>query len=121
MFATVLLHVTLDQSLSSRFRFTHFITRSLNFILYSQIDEDEEPDLDLDMGHSVRDSSVVNLDDVNVMMDSVIDTVLSNELKGMATEFMGKVRSFVNEDGCPVADVENDTVTSENDGVNKRQ
>jgi hypothetical protein len=76
------------------------------------------------MGHpAVRaDSSVVNLDDVNVMMDSMIDTVLSNELKGMATgmatEFIFKVRTFVSEDGCP----ENETVTSENDGaVHKHQ
>jgi hypothetical protein len=73
------------------------------------------------MGHSVLDTSVVNLDDVNVMMDSVIDTVLSNEVKGMATEFMGKVRSFVNEDGCPAEDRENETVTSDNDAVNKHQ
>jgi hypothetical protein len=86
-----------------------------------QIDEDEEPDLELDMGHSVKDSSVVNLDDVNVMMDSVIDTVLSNELKGMASEFLGKVRTFVSEDSCPVNDAENDADTSNNDAVNKRQ
>ncbi len=72
------------------------------------------------MNHSVRDSSVVNLDDVNVMMDSVIDTVLSNELKGMATEMMGKVRSFVNEDGCPVEGTENVSVTSHDDTVKKR-
>jgi hypothetical protein len=81
------------------------------FLFLRQIDEDEEPDLDLDVA---RDTSVVNLDDVNVMMDSMIDTVLSNELKGMATEFMGKVRSFVGEDGCPVADAETETVTSDN-------
>jgi hypothetical protein len=76
--------------------------------------------LDLDMNHSVKDTSVMNLDDVNVMMDSVIDTVISNELKGMATEFMGKVRSFVNEDDYPLDETENETVTSENDAVNKR-
>lgn len=102
---------------------THTHIHSL-FILDRQIDEDEEPDLDLDMGHNVvqRDSSVVNLDDVNVMMDTVIDTVLSNELKGMATEFMGKVRSMVDgEDGCPVPDknTETETIHSENDAVSK--
>jgi hypothetical protein len=34
------------------------------------------------------------VENVNMMVDTVIDTVISNELKGMASEFMGKVRSM---------------------------
>jgi hypothetical protein len=54
-------------------------------------------------------------DDLNMMMDSVIDTVLSDELKGLASEFIGKVRTFVEEDVFPVPDTETETVaTTEN-------
>jgi hypothetical protein len=48
----------------------------------------------------------------------VIDTVLSQELKGMASDLMGqvhdsmgKVRNYVQEDACPVRDTDTDTIT----------
>jgi hypothetical protein len=62
-----------------------------------------------------------HVDNVNMMVDTAIDTVISNELKDMASEFMVKVRSM---DVFPLPpDMETGTAdTNSNDiTVTKRQ